>query len=89
MSAELEQRILDACRKRARQIIDRGGLQALLDYEHHSFGCGCMGPRDGEPYCPCMMAGLLEGYKVRIVNEIDPDAAKQLLRQRIIAALKV
>ena len=43
----------------ARYIYDREGIRGILEYESYPHACGCMGPRDGEPLCPCAMSGAL------------------------------
>lgn len=72
---------------RAKLIIKEYGMTALINYRNSSGACGCMGPRDGEPYCGCRMWGLLEQHLLEIINEIDPDAALLLMRSRIVKAL--
>jgi hypothetical protein len=71
----------------AQRIVDHQGIQALVDWEHWPRPCGCMGPRDGEPLCPCRMRGQLAHHKVAVLDRIDPAVAIQVMRKNIIKAL--
>ena len=43
-----------------------------------SFMCGCIGPQNGEPLCPCMMRSvkIIDGRYVR-VQDLGPAPQKQ------------
>lgn len=54
----------------ANEIVQHGGIDALVNFEHYSNACGCMGPRDGYPLCPCSMSAKLANCKKDVLNEI-------------------
>ena len=66
----------------------RIGVERLLEWQYESHACCCMGPKDGDPLCGCQMSYQLQLNLVRVLNEIDPDAALKLLRTRIVEALR-
>lgn len=41
----------------------------LLSYQHHFGVCGCVGPQNGDPLCPCVMSGWLESYRFDVALE--------------------
>lgn len=65
-----------------------GWLERYVN-ENASIGspCGCMGPQDGYSVCPCQMEWFIHQNKVKILNEIDPDLALQVMRKQIVKAL--
>lgn len=72
----------------AKNIVKLAGIKRLIEYKAYASECGCMGARDGDPFCPCRMAFLLEENLLEIINEINPAAALTLMRRRIIKAFK-
>jgi hypothetical protein len=80
-------KLFDALVAYAREIHDHCGIVALENWEHDQGWCGCMGPQNGEPLCPCNMSLALAQNLTLVVNEIDGDAATRIMRRRIIAAL--
>lgn len=43
----------------ARPILARSGIGGIISHEYLPAACGCMGPRDGFPLCPCGMRAAL------------------------------
>jgi len=56
------------------------------------FACGCQGPRDNEPVCPCAMIGMsmFEGRWIRIIDygPIEAEKFELSLKEKIRARLK-
>ena len=71
----------------ARYIVECRGIQALVEYEYYPSPCGCMGPQDNEPLCPCGMRAALHDNKVAVINHFDPTAALKVMRPKIVKAL--
>jgi len=38
-------------------------VKTLAKYRSYPQACGCMGSRDGEPWCPCLVWGHMEDYR--------------------------
>ena len=73
--------------KFAREFIDAWGIDKFMKMQNHASACGCVGPQDGDPLCPCEMHGQLITYKLAILQEIAPERALYLMRCKLIAAL--
>lgn len=71
----------------AQGLVTHRGLQALVDWEYYPSACGCMGPRDGDPLCPCAMRAALAKHKIAVLDRFDPALALQVMRQNLIRAL--
>lgn len=80
-------KLMEALVRKAHQIKQGWGMESLANYQDMPQMCGCVGPQDGEPFCPCTMNSLLASNLVRVINEIDPDVALRVMRKRIVAAL--
>ncbi len=72
---------------RAKQIYDRDGEEALVNYRAFNSWCGCMGPRPGERLCSCDQSSTLESNLVEIVNEFNPELARKIMIRKLVAAL--
>lgn len=48
----------------------QGLMHVLLDELPESTSCGCVGPQNGQPLCPCQMRGvqIQNGRYVRVVD---------------------
>ena len=70
-------------------IIHRVGWKRFINGIGNVGGgpCGCMGPRNGEPYCMCRMSNVMHQNAAVIVNEINPEMAKVIMRKRLVEAL--
>jgi len=75
--------------KYAREIMEYGGIQAIVDWKVYAHACCCTGPQNGEPLCPCSMQVALVEKKVAVLNEINPEIALQVFRKDIIDTLKI
>ena len=54
----------------ARPIAVRHGMDAILKWTHDSSACCCMGPRDGDPMCPCRMNSDLAQNKAAVAAKL-------------------
>ena len=50
----------------ARPIYEREGIRGILEYETWVNACACMGPRDGDPLCPCRMRHALAQHRDKV-----------------------
>ena len=78
---------IDELVRYAQVIVNHRGIEELVDWEYWPSACGCMGPQDGEPLCPCAMRAQLAKNKVAVLDRIDPAMALQVMRKNIIKAL--
>lgn len=83
----IDPRLLTALVRDARGIIEAWGMDVLLRDIPHGDGCGCMGPQGDDPLCPCAMTRALNQHLVIVLNEIDPQVALTVMRQRLVRAL--
>lgn len=60
------------------------GLQPLWGAQAggHTHSCNCLGPRNGDPLCPCMMVGvkIVDGRYIR-TQDLGPAPAWKLTRK--------
>lgn len=63
------------------------GLKKYIDYYPFISGCGCMGPTDGWSVCDCVMMDLVFTNKLKILAQINEQAALTLMRKQLIKAL--
>ena len=49
------------------KLVSEKGLEAAYSQWTMASPCGCMGPQDGEPFCPCMMTTLTAKKHAKIV----------------------
>lgn len=84
----MDQRLKTSLVDMTKKIINARDLEFLINFKSSNDGCGCLGPQGDDPLCPCAMHYALEEHLVEILNEIDPFAALDLLRARIIKALR-
>jgi hypothetical protein len=54
----------------AQSIYDRGGVDAILEWQFWPSACACMGPQRGEPLCPCMMRAQLYTHKAAVAARL-------------------
>ena len=56
------------------------------------FACGCQGPQNNDPVCPCAMIGMskFEGRWIRVIDygPIDAENFELSLKEKIRARLK-
>lgn len=50
--------------------IEKYGIQYIIDYSWHSSACGCMGPQNNDPLCPCRMNSEVYRRKTDILIAI-------------------
>jgi hypothetical protein len=62
-------------------------VEQLRDFKAHSLACGCMGPRDGDPFCGCEMAQHLERHLIAVLQRIDETEALLQMRRNLVRAL--
>ena len=53
-----------------------------------SFSCGCVGPRPGEPLCPCKMRGLIKRKGRWIQPERDRGPVQEARKHDYLSALQ-
>ena len=54
----------------ARPIAALHGIDSILEWTHYSHACGCMGPQDDNPLCPCGMKAALSQYKAEVAAQL-------------------
>jgi hypothetical protein len=59
----------------ARPIYERHGIDAILTFEFFGSACGCMGPQDGDPLCPCAMRSELANNKAAVAARLMEEAS--------------
>ena len=55
---------------RGKFLIERKGIDYLLNFKNKMVSCGCNTGRNGEPECQCRMSQLLEDNLQEIVSAI-------------------
>jgi hypothetical protein len=45
-------------------------IDAVLKLQNYASACGCMGPRDGDPLCGCMMRAQLYKHKAAVAARL-------------------
>ena len=45
-------------------------IMGLAGFRYDAMACGCMGPQEGEPLCPCGIWVTIDGYKLDIATYI-------------------
>ena len=63
------------------------GLKKYVEYYPYHGGCGCMGPTNGWSVCHCVMLDLVFTNKLKILAQINEQAALALMRKQLIIAL--
>lgn len=84
----LTQELKDELIRYATEVVEKQGIQALIEWNHWPQACGCMGARDGYTICTCELSSKLYDHLVVILEHFDPDAALSIRRKRLIEALK-
>lgn len=59
----------------ARPIYERHGINAILTFEFFGSACGCTGPLDGDPLCPCAMRSELARNKAAVAARFMEEAS--------------
>lgn len=66
---------IDELVRYARPIAQHQGIDAILKWQHWPSACGCMGPRDGDPLCPCAMRSELAKNKAAVAARLMEEAS--------------
>jgi hypothetical protein len=54
----------------ARPIVEKFGIDSVLAYEYSADACGCVGPMNGDPLCPCGMRRELATHKSAVAARL-------------------
>lgn len=79
---------IDELVKYAKTIIEYRGLKGLVEFNYYPSACGCLGPDKGYTMCPCKLNSQLSQHKVQVIAKINETVALNIMRQRLIAALR-
>lgn len=63
-------------------------IEFLENYEYYPSACGCMGPRDGEPLCPCAMRAAVHQNKLTLIERLNQDTAIEIAKKKVLDALR-
>lgn len=72
----------------AKSLMEDHGPDALLHMGLPTWACACPGRPTGYGHCYCVLNLAVWHHRTAILNEFDPDAALQLMRLRIVQALR-
>ena len=59
----------DEYKARFQRGVDENGLEETYRSWTAAMACGCMGPQNGDPYCPCQMRSMTANLCAKIVEK--------------------